>query len=53
MIAEDSLSLAMLYDSPLLVIIDELDRHPEREEELLERLKAHSQLFFKLATIKR
>ena len=53
MIAEDSLSLAMLYDSPLLVIIDELDRNPEREEELLERLKAHSQLFFKLATIKR
>ena len=53
MIAEDSLSLAMLYDSPLLVIIDELDRHPEREEDLLERLKAHSQLFFKLATIKR
>ena len=53
MIAEDSLSLAMLYDSPLLVIIDELDRHPEREGELLERLKAHSQLFFKLATIKR
>ena len=53
MIAEDSLSLAMLYDSPLLVIIDELDRHPEREEELLDRLKAHSQLFFKLATIKR
>ncbi|MSU06550.1 TetR/AcrR family transcriptional regulator [Spirochaetales bacterium NM-380-WT-3C1] len=53
MIAEDSLSLAMLYDSPLLVIIDELDRHPEREEELLERLKAHSQLFFKLVTIKR
>lgn len=53
MIAEDSLSLAMLYDSPLLVIIDELDRHPEREEELLERLKAHSQLFFKLVTIRR
>ena len=53
MIAEDSLSLAMLYDSPLLVIIDELDRHPEREEELLERLKAHSQLFFKLVTKKR
>ena len=53
MIAEDSLSLAMLYDSPLLVIIDELDRHPEREEELLERLKAHSQLFFKLVKIKR
>lgn len=53
MIAEDSLSLAMLYDSPLLVIIDELDRHPEREEELLERLKAHSQLFFKLVTVKR
>ena len=53
MIAEDSLSLAMLYDSPLLVIIDELDRHPEREEELLERLKAHSQLFFKLVSIKR
>ena len=53
MIAEDSLSLAMLYDSPLLVIIDELDRHPEREEELLERLKAHSKLFFKLVTIQR
>ncbi|MDD7256375.1 TetR/AcrR family transcriptional regulator [Bullifex porci] len=53
MIAEDSLSLAMLYDSPLLVIIDELDRNPEREEELLERLKAHSQLFFKLVTKKR
>lgn len=53
MIAEDSLSLAMLYDSPLLVIIDELDRHPEREEELLKRLKAHSQLFFKLVTKKR
>ena len=53
MIAEDSLSLAMLYDSPLLVIIDELDRHSEREEELLERLKAHSKLFFKLVTIQR
>ena len=53
MIAEDSLSLAMLYDSPLVVITDELDRHPEREEELLERLKAHSQLFFKLVTIRR
>lgn len=50
--AEDPLTLAMLYDSPVLVIIDELDRHPNRQEEMLEILKNHIQLFFSYVTIK-
>ena len=50
--AEDPLTLAMLYDSPVLVIIDELDRHPNRQEEMLEILKKHIQLFFSFVTTK-
>lgn len=50
--AEDPLTLAMLYDSPVLVIIDELDRHPNRQEEMLEILKKHIQLFFSYVTKK-
>ena len=51
MINESPSALALLYDSPIIVAIDELDRHPEREEELLMRLYEHCKLFIKLVTI--
>ena len=49
--AENPLNLAMFYDSPILVIIDELDRHPNREDEMLEILKNHTQLFFNFVKV--
>ena len=51
MINESPSALALLYDSPIIVVLDELDRHPEREEELLNRLYEHCKLFIKLVTI--
>lgn len=50
MINESPSALALLYDSPIIVVLDELDRHPEREEELLNRLYEHCKLFIKLVT---
>lgn len=51
MINQSPSALALLYDSPIIVVLDELDRHPEREEELLLRLYEHCKLFIKLVTI--
>ena len=51
MINESPSALALLYDSPIIVVLDELDRHPEREEELLNRLYENCKLFIKLVAI--
>lgn len=40
--------LAMMYDSPLIVLIGECDRHPDREEEFKKKLEAHVRVFFRL-----
>ena len=45
--AEDPNALAMLYVSPVLTLIGICDRQPEKEEECLERLKTHVQIFFR------
>lgn len=44
--AEDPDTLAMLYVSPVLTLIGICDRQPEREQECLEKLQNHVQLFF-------
>lgn len=47
-IAEDPDTLAMLYVSPVLTLIGICDRQPERENECLEKLRNHVQLFFRM-----
>ena len=44
---EDPVILAMMYDAPILVMLGECDRHPEKEEEYMEKLEAHVRLFYK------
>lgn len=44
---EDPAVLAMLYDSPIIVLLGECDRHPEKEREVMEKLEAHVRLFYK------
>lgn len=44
---EDPGILAMMYDSPILVLLGECDRHPEKEEECMKKLEAHVRLFYK------
>ena len=46
--AEDPDALAMLYVSPVLTLIGICDRQPEREQECLEQLQTHVQLFFRM-----
>ena len=41
-------TLAMLYVAPVLTLIGVCDRQPEREEECLEKLRAHVSLFFRM-----
>ena len=47
MVKEDPMALAMMYDAPILVLLGECDRHPEKEEEYMEKLEAHVRLFYK------
>ncbi|MCI7099724.1 MAG: TetR/AcrR family transcriptional regulator [Lachnospiraceae bacterium] len=44
---EDPVILAMLYDAPILVLLGECDRHPEKEEEYMKTLESHVRLFYK------
>ena len=46
--AEDPDTLAMMYVSPVLTLIGICDRQPERENECLEKLQNHVQLFFRM-----
>ena len=46
--AEDPDALAMMYVSPVLILIGICDRQPERESECLEKLQNHVQLFFRM-----
>ena len=38
--------LAMMYDCPILVLLGECDRHPEREQEIMGVLERHVRLFY-------
>ena len=49
---EDPGILAMMYDAPILVLLGECDRHPEKEEEYMKTLEAHVRLFYKTFTRK-
>lgn len=42
----DAKTLAMMYASPVLLLIGICDRQPERESECLKRLDEHVRLFF-------
>lgn len=42
----DAKTLAMMYTSPVLLLIGICDRQPERESECLKRLDEHVRLFF-------
>ena len=44
---EDPDTLALLYVAPVITLIGICDRQPEKEEECLERLKTHVQIFFR------
>lgn len=46
--AEDPNALAMMYVAPVLTLIGICDRQPEREQECLEMLQKHVQLFFRM-----
>ncbi len=47
-INQDPYSLALMYVSPLMVLIGECDRDIEKEKECLEKLKKHVSLFFNM-----
>ena len=47
---EDPVIIAMMYDAPILVMLGECDRHPEKEEEYIKKLEAHVRLFYKTFT---
>lgn len=44
---EDPRILAMMYDAPILVILGECDRHPDKEREMMDVLEAHVRLFYR------
>ena len=44
---EDPYILAMVYDAPILVMLSECDRHPEKEEECIKKLEDHVRLFYR------
>ena len=44
---EDPCILAMVYDAPILVMLSECDRHPEKEEECIKKLEDHVRLFYR------
>ena len=43
----DADTLAMMYIAPVITLISICDRQPEKEEECLEKLRAHVSLFFR------
>ncbi|MDO4468175.1 MAG: TetR/AcrR family transcriptional regulator [Bacillota bacterium] len=52
LVEEDPEILAMIYDAPILVLLGECDRHPEKEQECLRILEKHVQSFYKTYTKK-
>ena len=44
---DDPEALAMMYVAPVITLIGICDREPEREAECLEKLRAHTELFFR------
>lgn len=46
--AEDPEALAWMYVAPVLTLISVCDRQPEREDECLERLRKHVQVFYRM-----
>ena len=44
----DAEAAAMMYGSVITVLIEECDRHPEKEEEAKKRLRRHVRLFYSL-----
>ena len=44
---EDPQTLALIYVSPLIVLLGVCDRQPEREEECLKKLELHVKSFYK------
>ena len=48
MVDEDPDLLAMMYDSPILILLWECDRHPDREQEIMDTLERHVRLFYRL-----
>lgn len=52
LVREDPEALALMYISPVTVLIGVCDREPEREEECLARLGEHVRLFFRTYNVK-
>lgn len=46
MVDEDPGLLAMMYDSPILILLGECDRHPEKEQQIMGTLEDHVRLFY-------
>ena len=40
--------LALMYDAPILLLLGECDRHPEKEQDIMDTLEKHVQLFYRL-----
>ena len=45
---EDPEQLALMYDAPILLLLGECDRHPDREQEIMDTLEKHVRLFYRL-----
>lgn len=45
---EDPGLLAMMYDSPILILLEECDRHPDKEQEMMKVLEEHVRMFYKM-----
>lgn len=48
---ENEETLAMMYVSPVLVLLGVCDRQPEREAECVEKLEKHVRMFFRLVQV--
>ena len=46
--SEDPEQLALMYDAPILLLLGECDRHPDREQEIMDTLEKHVRLFYRL-----
>ena len=40
--------LALVYDAPILLLLGECDRHPEKEKDIIDTLESHVRLFYQL-----
>ncbi|MGM9941610.1 MAG: TetR/AcrR family transcriptional regulator [Bulleidia sp.] len=46
----DPMTAAWMYNAPVIVMIQEADRHPEKEEEILKQVRIHANTFFEMTT---